>query len=219
MILKKYFSESDLALIQKAVADAETKTSGEIVPFFAESSGFYPVAYWKSGLFFSLLCSFTAFWFDVLNPAKIPLNMTALFILLAGFSGALLGFGLVGINANIKRLFIGYGNMQEVVNFSAHKAFLQEEVFKTKYRTGVLIYLSLFERQVVVLGDIGISVKVSQSEWDQIVKTITSGMKTGKPAEHIIQAIKSCSDLLLRSGLIDKEGINELPNELRTEIK
>ena len=39
----------------------------------------------------------------------------------------------------------------------AMAAFVEEEVFSTRDRTGILLFLSLFEHRVVVLGDSGIN--------------------------------------------------------------
>lgn len=61
--------------------------------------------------------------------------------------------------------------------------------------------MSFHERTVVVLGDSGINAKVQQHEWDGIVQTIVAGMKRGKQADGLIQAIGQCGDLLRKRGI------------------
>jgi putative membrane protein len=97
------------------------------------------------------------------------------------------------------------------------EAFVAEEVFNTKDRTGILIFLSLLEHQVLVIGDSGINAKVQQAEWDSVVHTIVEGMKAHKPADGLIAAIRQCGELLHREGVaIKPDDKNELSDKLRT---
>jgi putative membrane protein len=70
---------------------------------------------------------------------------------------------------------------------------------------------------VVVLGDSGINAKVQQSDWDDVVKTIVDGMKAGKPADGLVEAIRQCGALLRKEGVaIRVDDKNELSNKMRT---
>jgi putative membrane protein len=99
----------------------------------------------------------------------------------------------------------------------AAEAFLAEEVFDTRDRTGILLFLSLLEHKVLVLGDAGINAKVQQSEWEEVVKLIVDGMRSGKPADGLIEAIQKCGALLKREGVVIKpDDKDELSNQMRT---
>ncbi len=95
-------------------------------------------------------------------------------------------------------------------------AFVEEEVFRTEARTGVLLFLSMLERRVVVLADAGINARVGQSEWDAVSAGIVDGIRRGQPGAALAAAIRACGDLLavhgFRSRTADRD---ELSGELR----
>ena len=141
-------------------------------------------------------------------------------ISLAFLSATIFGAFLVHFLPPVKRFFAGAELLRHRVSQRADQAFLSEEVFKTRDRTGIMIFLSFLERRVVVLGDSGINAKVQQQEWDSVVETIVSGMKTGKPAEGLTHAILQCGDLLQRRGVGRKPGDkDELRDHLRVKNK
>ena len=95
-------------------------------------------------------------------------------------------------------------------------AFLEEEVFKTRDRTGVLIFLSLFEHRVVVMGDEGINRAVAVGEWQKIVDGVVAGIREGRPADALVDSIRECGELLdLRGVAIRPDDTDELSDELR----
>jgi len=89
-------------------------------------------------------------------------------------------------------------------------------VFRTAERTGILIFLSLFERRVVILADSGIHARVADGEWDAMVARIVEGIRRGDPGAALAAAIRDCGDLLVRHGLRHPAGRgSELGDELR----
>lgn len=115
-----------------------------------------------------------------------------------------------------KRLFAGRALLERRVAQRAAEAFISEEVFKTRDRTGILIFLSLLERKVLVVGDAGINAKVEKNDWHDIVGRVVKGIRTGKPAEGLIEAIQQCGELLQRHGVtIRPDDQDELPDSLR----
>ncbi len=212
------FSDSDRERVSVAVRQAESKTSGEIVPYMVGRSDNYEEAEWRCGALlgavtlaaFSIIYSYTSIW--------LPLSVAELVIavLLAGG----LGVVLPKILAPLKRVFAGHLLMQRRVAQRAAEAFVSEEVFETRERTGILIFLSILERKVLVLGDSGINAKVKPGDWDDIVKRIVSGMRSGKPVEGLIDGIAQCGALLQKHGVaLRPDDTDELSDSLRTDEK
>lgn len=217
-LTSKYFTDADLERISAAVREAEKKTSGEIVPFFVPQSDEYEEAVWRGAFTFGglplvvlgFLRLFSDYW----------LFIGILEIALSFLSASILGALVVHFLSSVKRFFAGSDLLQHRVAQRADQAFLSEEIFKTRDRTGILIFLSFLERRVVVLGDSGINAKVRQDEWDGVVQTIVAGMKDGRPAEGLIEAIRQCGELLRRRGVKRKpDDRNELANRLRAKNK
>ena len=100
----------------------------------------------------------------------------------------------------------------------ARDIFLQEEIFNTLERTGILIYISEMEKRVQVLGDQGISSVIEQSDWDNVLELVTHGIKKGNPADGLVLAIHECKKLLLENGFIVRsDDTNELSDKMIIE--
>lgn len=214
MPIHHLFRETDLEAIQAAVRDAEAGTSGEIVPYVVSESDSYPGAVWKGTAFGALAGPAVAL--AAYLAAGLWGSHPAWWIALPGVAGAAAGYLVTAFVASLKRLLAGDDVMELRVRRRASVAFLEEEVFRTRERTGILLFLSLFEHRVVVLGDSGIHAKVGPGEWDGIVATLVEGIREGQPGEALAAAIRSCGDLLRRHGVERRpDDRNELPDDLR----
>jgi putative membrane protein len=208
------FSEADLTRIQAAVVEAEGKTSGEIVPFVVERSDDYEVAEWRGG---ALAGTAVAIGFAALHQLTdiwLPINFAGLVaISIVAFVAGMLAARFI---PSLRRLLAGRGLMTHHVGRRAAEAFIAEEVFQTRDRTGILLFVSLLERTVMVVGDAGINARVQKSDWDGIVATIVNGLKRGTPAEGMITAIGACGTLLARQGVARRsDDTDELSDGLR----
>lgn len=214
---KDLFSEKERERIQEAVSRAEGRTSGEIVPVIVPTSEQYEVAVWKGGALTAsialaaLLLMFHFYEGWGLLWLKTGWG-TAFVTLAAGIAGGLAGAFI----RPLKRLLAGSDDMMRAVHRRAMKAFVEEEVFDTKDRTGILIFISLFEHRIEVLGDAGINQKVSPDDWADVVEHIRAGIRQGRLADGIIRAIDDCGGLLEKSGVeVRPDDTNELSDSIR----
>lgn len=209
-------TEQELERIRQAVAQAEERTSGEIVPYIVSSSGSYPVAIWRGAVLLALVALAGTLLFFQLHQGWSMSWLyagwgVALITLVAGSLGALLG----AFVPSIKRKLAG-SELAQTVHLAAHEAFLQEEIFATRDRTGILLYVSLLEHRVEVVGDTGINQRVTVDDWADVITRVQMGVKNGKLTEGIVEALEMCGDLLHKSGLtIRADDTNELPDRLR----
>ncbi len=212
--VSRLFSEQDLARIKRAVEEAEKKTSGEIVPYVIEQSDDYERAVWRGAsaagglavLTFLAVHAFTVFWL----PFTLPV---VLVVIMAAFGA---GMALVHFVPSAKRLLAGRTLLRKRVSQRAAEAFIAEEVFDTRERTGILLFVSLLERQVLVVGDSGINAHVKQEEWDDVVQSIVRGIRKGSASTGIVEAIGKCGLLLERRGVTRRaDDTDELRDDLR----
>ena len=205
---------ADLEAIRTAVAQAEQRTSGEIVPYLVEESDGYPSALWKGtalGAFAGALVAEGIYFLGNFWGGLIPL-----WIALPAAAGGAVGFLLSAYVPAVKRWMAGDGLLDLRTRQRAEMAFLEEEVFRTRQRTGILLFLSLFEHRVIVIGDSGINQQVQQSQWDGIVQTVAAGIRAHRPGEALVEGIRQCGELLERHGVaIQPDDSDELSNELR----
>lgn len=208
------FSDKEMNRIREAVNQAEKTISGEIVPVFVERSGHYTIANYKGALigcfkFFILVILFDRFFpeWAVYDPMLI-----LLIVALGGIMGAI----LPNFFPWMKRLLISRSQLEHATRKRAENAFLQEEVFNTRHRTGIMLFVSFFEHEVIIMADRGISKVVEQKEWDNIVAMITKGISSGDVIGGIESAIKRCGSILTEQGFTKThDDINELSDDLR----
>ncbi|MEM1096489.1 MAG: hypothetical protein AAGJ10_17960 [Bacteroidota bacterium] len=207
----------DQARIRQAVAEAERRTSGEIVPVVVSASDAYEVALWKGALSGGLIL------------LAVVLGVAALYdgwgwawaysawgSGLALATGCLVGWGVTRSIPSLRRVLAGTDRMALATHQRALQAFVEEEVFRTRDRTGILILLSLFEHRIEVLGDEGINQAVQPDEWVAIVDHIRTGIRSGHATDHLVEAIQMCGNLLETKGVaIKPDDTNELPDGLR----
>ena len=196
MRIERFFSEDDLLRIEEAVRAAEGRTSGEIVPYAVERSDAYASGIWRAtttGAFAgAMLAALASGGAELWGPPPV------LWIVAPTACGAAVAFLLAAAFGPVRRLFIPGPLMAERVSERADQAFLEEEVFATRERTGILVFLSLFERRVVVRADRGIAAVVAQSEWDGVVSTIVDGIRSGRTGEALARGILACGEILER---------------------
>lgn len=215
--MKDLFTQAELDQIKNAVAGAEERTSGEIVPYIVEKSDKYDVTLWRGASILAILAICVAgimyrFYEGWGAGWMYSGQGMALLVLCSGGVGALLG----GFVPPIKRFLAGSELLARTVHHRAMRAFVEEEVFNTRDRTGILLFISMLEHRIEVLGDEGINRRVTADDWTDVVSKIRAGIKQKKVAQGLIDAIDICGQLLERRGVeIQPDDSDELSNEVR----
>ena len=212
----RFFSEADLEAIRATVREAEARTSGEIVPYVVDRSDEYSSAAWKGAAVGALLAPLVALaiyrWTNVWG---IPL---AYWIALPAPVGGAAAYLISAFLPPIRRWLTGGHVLEARVRGRAAAAFLDQEVFHTENRTGILLFVSLFERRVVLLADSGIHQKVEEGQWESITRRLAGEIRHGRPGPALVEAIRECGELLARHHVEIRPGDrNELSDELRRE--
>ena len=218
MKLKHKFSDNDLQRVKAAVKEAEQKISGEIVPVIVERSGNYSIANYKASViaatfFFVLMILLDRY---VIEDATNTLYYDPLFIFIVVVIGGMLGAFVPNLSHSVKRWLASRKYMDECCRQSAENAFLEEEIFNTRHRTGIMIFISFFEHEVIVMADRGISKVVEQREWDNIVSELIAHIRSGNIVDGIQAGVRRCGEILLEKGFQKtSDDINELRDDLR----
>ena len=199
---------SDRERIAQAVQKAELGTSGEIVPVILKRSDFYPAAHFRLSMTLGILVSIVSYYaFDFLDP---------IYYIYIQLPGILVGYALAYIPF-FKRIFTTKSECQEEVRQRAIEIFHTNHVSQTKDRTGIMIYISLLEKRVEVLGDCGINEKVSSEYWNELVENLLEQIKDGHLVNGLLTAIEKCGSDLKAHFPIKADDTNEISNDLITD--
>jgi putative membrane protein len=215
LVMSNYgFTDAEVEAVRRAVAAAETTAAGEIVPYVVGESDTYAAAAWR-GVAVGALGGPLLAW-----GAARGLGWWADTAFLAMVVPAALG-GAVGLWAlhvlpTLRRWLAGSHTIELRTRQRAAQAFLEQEVFRTRERNGILLFLSLFERRVVVLADSGIHARVGEEEWKRLIGRIVAGIRSGDASSALVAAIRECGELLTSHGLRRSPG---QPNELGDDLR
>lgn len=214
MTIHSLFSDADLSRVEEAVHRAEAETRGEVVVAAVPASGEYPGTAWAGACLGSLLALGALVLVHLLGDAWG--FGSPFWVLLGAGGGAAVGYLLAGRSARLIRGLTPDEVFDRQVGLAARAAFVEHEVFATRDRSGVLLFLSLLEHRVVVLADSGIEAHVEPGEWQSIVDGVVAGIRADRAADALVEAIERCGAILARRGLEPRpDDRNELANRLR----
>ncbi len=78
----------------------------------------------------------------------------------------------------------------------AIQVFEKLQMHKTALRNGVLIYLSVADRKLAIIGDLGINKAVPSDFWDEISAQMKLDFAMGKTCEGLEKAIQASGEKL-----------------------
>ena len=181
---------ADRERIEAAVRAAETGTSGELVVQVVRRSDDFAVSPWRLAVLLAALILLAADW---IAPTSSPLVLFAL------QSAAVFAAHLACVLDPIRRLCVREDELERAARRGAEGAFRQHVARRTEGRTGILIYVSLLEHRVVVLGDEAVDRALGAGEsWASVVDCVLEGIRGGQATEGIVRAVERCGAMLAR---------------------
>jgi uncharacterized membrane protein len=84
----------------------------------------------------------------------------------------------------------------DAVHHRAELEFHRRVKSKTAHQSGILIFISFFERRIVVLADQGVHAKLPKELWLELVQGMTAHLKKGQFAEGLILGFAQAAEIL-----------------------
>jgi putative membrane protein len=185
----------------------EAKTSADIVVTVEPRSGSYRDVDFVFGAVAALIGLAAALYDPARHPEPlILLDVIVLFALGAWISSAW---------PAVRRVLSSKRRREAQVRAAASSAFYDEHVGSTRSRTGLLIYLSLLERQLIVLADQGITNVVPATAWNACVVDLRRLGEAPDPPTAMLDGIRELGDLLAAALPATPGHEHELPNRPR----
>lgn len=206
------FSENEQELIRQAVREAEKSTSGEIVPVIVGRSEAWLELHAAFALAGIASGSFT-FWvidrFQFFGGWHSPLQLIE-----AQGVGLLAGL-LLSLVTPLRRMLLPAAVRDAAVTRAAQAAFVSHGLTETRERTGILIFVSLFEHQVLILADKGIHLRLGESYWKGHADRIARSVRERRFTEQLCDSIGDMGRQLAQHFPRRADDINELPDRPR----
>jgi putative membrane protein len=203
-IFVSFFDAGDEEALARAVREVEAQSCAELVIAVRRHSG----SYRDASLLIGALCAAATLAFGLFSPWPFSLPSIFLDPILVGIAAGL-GSGYVPA---LQRWLTLPSERRRRVEVHARSMFVERGVGATTGRTGVLIYVSLLERDACVIADTGVTTKVPAAEWRAAVG---SGERAARSkAAAVSRAISELGPVLARHLPPSHDDVNELPDEV-----
>jgi putative membrane protein len=222
-------SQQDHKRIADAITAAEDKSSGEIFCVLAHEVSRYrevPLA-WASiaalalpplallaGLHRLALSDIFSSWTDDSLRAVEGLIVRALTGYALLQAGIFLIVALAVAHPKVRRLMTPRFLKRHRVRQMARHHFVAAGARLSHAEPHILIYASLWDRQVELVAHAAIHKAVGEGPWNAAAAAVTDGMKAGKPADGFVRAIEICGDALAAHFPRTGPAENKLSNEI-----
>lgn len=201
----------DLDAVEKAVAEAETRTCAELIVVINRQSGSYLDRELFQAAMWAILALLAMVYLplDFAEPMWVPPDM-----LLVGLAA----FAATRLVPPWRRAMLGRARQDRQVRLHARNAFHVLNVTGTRDRTGLLIYVSYLEDRTLILPDFGIEGKVEPALWQGILDRTGSISTHGNPTLALCEVIERCAKVLAERLPPKDSNPDELPNRPRLEV-
>jgi putative membrane protein len=201
-----FFSAEAKRATAASVKVVETQTSAEVVVAVRARSGRYGVLAYHFG--FGLSAAVVLYL--LLTPKVYDLGAIALDAVLAFVLGVLISIRFETLLRALSRRTTLDANVEG----AARAAFFDLGISRTSGRSGILVFVSLFERRCVVLTDIGLDVKALAPAWPAALDSLDEAVKS-RDLPAFRGALERLGPLLESVYPRRADDVNELPDEVQ----
>jgi len=222
-------TENDHKRISEAITNAESKTSGEVFCVLAHQVSRYrevpliwaaaaafllpPLAV-LAGLHRLAMTDVFSGWTDENARTVEGLILRAISTYALAQAALFLGVILIVSLPKVRRVMTPQFLKRHRVRQVARHHFVAAGAKLGHAQPHILIYASLWDRQVELVAHAAIHKAVGQGPWNAAVAAVAEGMKAKKPADGFIRAIEICGEALAAHFPSDGHSRNLLPNEI-----
>ena len=204
----RFLDDAARAAFQEAIEAIERSSSAEVVVALRRQSAGHLLA----NLVLGAGAAFLALAYMLYASHQFSL----LSILIDPFVVGLGVGGLVELVPPIKRRLIPAGRKRRAAEEAAKAAFFDRGVANTRGRTGILVYLSWLEEQVVVLADSGVAKGFRGEGCKELERELMAAMGTSGAA--VAQALGKVAQALAAAMPRGEDDVNELPDAVDAQL-
>lgn len=177
--------------LEAAIAEAERGTCGELALVVVRACDPYDAVPWRLAVALAAvaLLAVALAWPEA--PATALLSAQGLALVA--------GHALAELPA-VRRSLVSDALRETRVAERARRAFAEHGLARTPGRCGILLFVTLLERRVVVLADEGVHGRVAaageEPVWQALVAGMEAGLREGRAAEALLATVQRCGALL-----------------------
>jgi putative membrane protein len=189
-----------------AIAAVEGCSSAELVVAVRARSGSYLHADLLAGLAVALAVLVTL----LFSPWPFGLVWFVVDPLLAGLLGGL----IASRSPFLRRALTSRAERRRRVETAARSTFVEKRIHRTAGRTGILLYVSVLEREAEAVVDLGVEKVAATEAWGRVTGEIREAVRRGADGVEVAGMVRALG-ALLSPALARADGdVDELANEV-----
>jgi putative membrane protein len=213
--MKHILSAEQKQHLDPLVAAAEKSTGAQIVLAVTPRSDAHTELPWKAFALGAVLAGFAAAAFALWRPSWLP-HQAALLAVAATLAGGLFLLLACLLIHPLARVLLDRHTAEREARQYAEALFLERQLFATRQRSAVLLLVSLFERQVVLLPDTGLRQRLGAAAMQAIVARVTGALANGQVARALELGVAALAEALGPTAQT-AAAADELPNTVIEE--
>lgn len=201
-----FFRDEAKQSTAECVKKIELQTSAEVVVAVRRRSGDYRLVAYHFGFVIAALVVV----YLLLAPQLFSIAAMALD---AGIAFVLATLLARGVDACL-RLLLREARLAKAVAEAARVAFFDLGISRTSQRSGVLVFVSTFERRVLVLPDVGLDVGRLGAAWQTACDALSTAVRA-RDLPTFQRELAALGPLLAELSPRAEGDVNELPDEVQ----
>jgi len=203
---KPFLTDEGKRALTEAVREVEASTSAELMVAVRARSA----SYLHADLIAGIVVAFASLSFLLFSQREFGLLAFVVDTVVAGLLGGLIASRFPGLRRALTRPAL----RRRLAENAASRLFLEKRVHGTSGRTGFLLYVSVLEREAVVVTDLGLEALTATESWRRAIGAIEIGVREGEDGVRIAEKVGAlaqvCGPMLPRA----HDDVDELANEV-----
>ena len=213
--MKNFLTGFDRVLFDKRITEVELQTKTQVVLAIVKRCDNYPEIPWKAFALGASVAGLAVVTTNLVMKGWVTDTMIMLSVTAVLATGTLLAL-LTLIFPGFARLFLPKSRMETETRQYAESLFLSRELFTTEDRKGILLLVSQFERQVVILPDTGVRNLLSPDVMKKIISRMTPHLRQNEVKNAMETGLDELVEVL-SPPVADRPGKSGLSNEIIEE--
>lgn len=200
----KQFNEDFKHKLIETVEDIENNSLVEIIAVVkAKSENYANIPVWVASV--AMIISYTFLMFIHWEINVYLMYFISIFVFI--------GFYLLFENINmLKRVFVSKKRMLRATDIFSRAVFQKAGIRFTDQKIGILFFVSLFEKKVIVIPDRGALTAIPEDEWNLIIEDFRKIFSKKNSADEFISKLLKLKPIFNKYIPPIENDINELPD-------
>jgi putative membrane protein len=203
---RPFLTNQSKAALAEAVRAVESCSSAELVVAVRPRSG----SYLHADLIWGILAALVALAVLLYSRWTFGLIWFLIDPVVVGVLAALAASRI----SLLRRTLTRWAKRRERVETAARSTFVERRIHTTSGQTGILLYISVLEREAAVVVDAGVEALAATEAWGKAIGEIEEAVRRGADGAAVAEKIRGLAALLSPALERSAADVDELPNEV-----